>query len=161
LQAEELAQQLATTRIDAVYCGDSTRAIQTARIVAKPHRLAVRQDARLREVNFGEWEGLTREEINERYAGACDQWEACKRAEPTGGETDAEMAERVLQALHEIVVGHGDEHVLVVTSGGPIIAAEAHVRCIDQDFARLQIERPANGEVREIHLQNAQLWKYR
>jgi broad specificity phosphatase PhoE len=64
-QALALAQRLPV--VDAVYSSDTERAYETAQIVAEPRGLEVRTDARLREVNFGLWEGLTRGEIDERF----------------------------------------------------------------------------------------------
>lgn len=151
-QAQELADKLAQTGIDAIYSSDSTRAIETAEIVARPRGLPVRQDERLREVNFGEWEGLTRDEINERYSGAFREWDACKLAAPIGGETDLQMAQRVIEALHEIAAAHADERVLVVTSGGPIRAAQAHAEGVDQALARLHFRRAANCAVYEVQV---------
>jgi broad specificity phosphatase PhoE len=110
----------------------------------------VKQDPRLRETNLGEWEGLTRHEINERYAGAFSRWDACELAEPPGGEADTEMAQRVLEALAEIADAHGDDRVLVVTSGGPIRAAQAHIGGIEQAVARLHVERVANCALVEL-----------
>jgi broad specificity phosphatase PhoE len=124
--------------------------VQTAEIVARPHGLAVQQDTRLREVNFGEWEGLTREEINVRYAGAFRPWDECKLAAPTGGETDLEMAERVIEAVTAIGARHPDERIVVVTSGGPIRAVQAHASGVDQALARLHFERAANCAVIEL-----------
>jgi alpha-ribazole phosphatase len=74
-QADELAVKLAAQEIHAIYSSDTVRVIETAEIVAARLGLEVRQDPRLREVNFGEWEGLTREEINVRYAGASESVE--------------------------------------------------------------------------------------
>jgi broad specificity phosphatase PhoE len=143
-QAEELATRVDTFDIDAIYSSDTVRALETAQIVGAHLGLEVTQDARLREVNFGEWEGLTRHEINERYAGAFSEWDACKLAVPTGGESDLQMAERVVESLLDIAKRHVDERVLVVTSGGPIRAAQAHAVGIDQAFARLHFDRADN-----------------
>jgi broad specificity phosphatase PhoE len=152
-QAEELAERLARIDIDAIYSSDTIRAADTAEIVAARLGLDVRKDARLREVNFGEWEGLTRQEINERYAGAFSEWDACKLAAPTGGETDLRMAERVLEALSEIARNHIDQTVLVVTSGGPIRAVQAHAQGIDQAVARLHLERAENCALVELQIE--------
>ena len=141
-QAEELAAKV--DDLDAIYSSDSERARETARIVAARLGLSVTEDPRLREVNFGEWEGLTRQEINERYSGAFSRWDACELAEPTGGESDAAMAERVLQALSEIADRHAHERVLVVTSGGPIRAVQAHASGIEQAVARRHFRRVDN-----------------
>jgi broad specificity phosphatase PhoE len=149
-QAAELAVKLEALEIHAIYSSDTIRAVETAEIVSGRLGLEVQQDPRLREVNFGEWEGLTRHEINARYAGAFGEWDACKLAAPTGGESDVAMAERVVEALSEIAVAHENERVLVVTSGGPIRAVQAHAAGIDQAFARLHFERAENCAVLEL-----------
>jgi broad specificity phosphatase PhoE len=154
-QAEELAARLEGLHVDAIYSSDTLRAVETAEIVADRLGLEVRQDPRLREVNFGEWEGLTRKEINERYAGAFGEWDACKLAAPTGGESDVVIAERVLEALSEIGRNHGHERVLVVTSGGPIRAAQAHASGVDQALARLHFERADNCALLEFLIDEA------
>ena len=81
-QAAELARLLDGTRVGAIYSSDAARAVETRQIVAEQLGLGVKRDVRLREVNFGEWEGLTRDEINEQYAGAFAEWDACKPAAP-------------------------------------------------------------------------------
>ena len=153
-QARELGAKLAGLELAAVYSSDAIRAIETAVAVAEPRGLDVNRDPRLGEVDFGEWEGLTRAEINERYAAAFDAWDACKLLAPTGGETDLQMAERVLEALGEIAGRHAGEQILVVTSGGPIRAVQAHAGGIDQAVARLHFERAANCAVLELTVED-------
>jgi broad specificity phosphatase PhoE len=116
-QSEQLAASL--NYVDAIYSSDTVRVRETASIIASRRGLPVVEDARLREVNFGEWESLTRQEINKRYADAFDRWDACDMTEPPpGGETDPTMANRVLEAVREIAAKHRGQRVLVVTSGG-------------------------------------------
>ena len=62
-QARRLAGRLRDEHFDAIYASDLIRAVETAAIVAEPHGLEVRRDPRLREFDFGEWEGLTWDEI--------------------------------------------------------------------------------------------------
>jgi broad specificity phosphatase PhoE len=147
-QARELAAQLHD--IAAIYSSDTIRAQETAEIVGASLGLRVRTDPRLREVNFGEWEGLTRREINERFADAFSRWEALELAEPNGGESDATMAERVIRALTDIAREQSDRRVLVVTSGGPIRAAQAHLSGIGQPTARQNIKTVANCDLVQI-----------
>jgi len=147
-QARELAGQL--DRIDAIYSSDTIRARETAEIVGAELGLGVTTDPRLREVDFGEWEGLTRQEIDERFAGAFTRWRAFEQAEPGGGESDATMAERVLRALTDIAHEHADGRVLVVTSGGPIRAAQAHLGGIEQPTARRHLKTVANCGLAEV-----------
>lgn len=147
-QALDLARRI--TAIDAVYSSDTERTYETAVILAETHRLRVATDPRLREVDFGEWEGLTRAQINERYGGAFTKWLSGERSTPTGGEADEAMAERVLAALAEISDRHPLGRVLVVTSGGPIRAVEAHLAGVDQATARQSLETVPNCSLIEL-----------
>jgi probable phosphoglycerate mutase len=152
-QAEQLAPSLDS--VGAIYSSDTIRVRETASIIASYLGLPVVEDARLREVNFGEWESLTRQEINERYADAFDRWDACEMTyPPPGGETDPTMAERVLEAVHEIAATHPGQRVLVVTSGGPIRAVQAHAAGIEQATARRYFERVDNCAVVEMLARN-------
>jgi phosphoserine phosphatase len=117
-QARALADRLAGDRLEAVYASDLSRARETAEIVAARHGLEVAIEPRLREVDVGEWSGLTLAEAEERFP------EGVRRrlAGGTGweqGETYEQMGERVVAALHEIGSRHGGR-VLVVSHGGSI-----------------------------------------
>lgn len=147
-QAAELAEQILS--VDAVYSSDTQRAYETAQILARRHGLDVHTDPRLREVNFGLWEGLTRAEINERFGGAFSRWLSGEGTTPDGGEPDEAMAKRVLEALRAIADRHLDERVLVVTSGGPIRAVEAQLQGINQAEARRAVETVANCSLLEL-----------
>jgi len=124
-QAAALARRLASEEIDAIYASDLRRARETAAAVGASHRLPVRDEPRLREMCFGAWEGLTYDQIQERYPRARTAWEADPLGtSPPGGETLAELAGRVESALADIVRAHKDEDgdgtVLVVAHGGPL-----------------------------------------
>jgi broad specificity phosphatase PhoE len=154
-QTAALAAQV--DRIDAVYSSDSERAYETAVILAERHGLPVVTDPRLREVNFGLWEGLTRVQIDDRFGAGFSRWLSGESSTPDGGESDEAMAERVLLALREIADRHGDARVLVVTSGGPIRAVEAHLRGIDQAASRGQVETVANCSLVEVIVRDGAL----
>src|SRR5438034_11161678 len=66
-QARALARELAADPPSAVYTSDLSRSHETAAIVAAELGLPVTADARLREVDVGEWSGLLWSEIAERY----------------------------------------------------------------------------------------------
>jgi broad specificity phosphatase PhoE len=154
-QATELAAQV--NDIHVVYSSDTERAYETAAIVAERHRLQVETDPRLREVDFGLWEGLTRAEINERFSGAFARWLSGESSTPDGGEADEVMAERVLGALRDIAARHDGSRVLVVTSGGPIRAVEAHLRGIDQNTARRLVETVDNCSLLDVVIREGTL----
>jgi broad specificity phosphatase PhoE len=106
---------------DAVWTSDLIRARRTAELLAGPHGLALRADARLRERDVGEWSGLTRAEIEERWPG----WLAARRS-PDGFEADEPLAGRALDALHDIATGAAGKTLIVVTHGGVIRTIERH-----------------------------------
>ena len=56
-QAELLGERFRETKLDAVYSSDLCRAVMTAEALLRHHTLTLRQDARLREINVGPWEG--------------------------------------------------------------------------------------------------------
>jgi broad specificity phosphatase PhoE len=113
-QARRLAEELSKERIDAVYSSDLVRAHETALIVAEQRGLEVTAIRDLRERHFGTWEGLTDQEIYERFPQVHD-------GAPWGdAETQEEMADRVVGALLRIARAHPDERVLVVSHGGPL-----------------------------------------
>jgi broad specificity phosphatase PhoE len=115
-QARELVEALADEPLDAVYSSDLSRAYETARIVAQPRGLTVIALPELRERHFGTWEGLTDDEVLQRFphAGTGADW--------GDAETSEQLAERVQEALREIAARHEDGRVLVVTHGGPLRA---------------------------------------
>src|SRR5581483_4405887 len=103
-QARQLADELATEEVEAIYSSDLARARETAEIVGERLGLTVELDPDLREKDWGTWEGLTALERD--------------RVEFVGESTE-EHQERILRALRRISERHpGERRVLVVTHGG-------------------------------------------
>ncbi|MDP9006637.1 MAG: histidine phosphatase family protein [Actinomycetota bacterium] len=110
--------------VDVVVTSDLRRALDTAAIIAagvgagRPVVLAS-----LRERDVGEWTGLTRVEIARRWPGALSG----PLPEPPGGETTAQLLERVLAAMAEVATTYDGLRVLAVSHGGFIRALERHL----------------------------------
>ena len=122
-QARALAARLSKERVDAIYASDLSRALETARIVAAPHVLDVRADARLREFAFGAWEGLTWAEIVATRPHLDDaSWTKAEFYEPEGGETFALVTARMRAFLDDAAAGENG-HAVVVTHAGALHAA--------------------------------------
>ncbi len=120
-QGQCAAERLAARRLAAVYASDSGRARETGELIAAPHRLEVVTTRDLRERCYGEFEEKTREEIEATDAETFRRWFSDRqRLAPPGGETQAELAKRVMRALREIAGAHPGETVAVATHGGPI-----------------------------------------
>jgi phosphoserine phosphatase len=120
-QAAALADRLSAQHVDAVYSSDLERAIETARMIVRvlSSKPDLYSDSRLREINFGDWEGLSYSEIKERYPSALAEREndIYKNA-PPNGETLEQLSARVQSMLDELNVKHQDQTVLIVAHGG-------------------------------------------
>jgi len=115
-QAEHLALRLVDEQIDAIYCSPLDRTVETANIIAKPHKLIPITNDGLRETSHGRWEGLSRTEVEERYPGEYATWDADPFTfAPQGGESGIVVLARALPVIREIVVNHKDKNVLVVS----------------------------------------------
>ncbi|ADL12383.1 alpha-ribazole phosphatase [Acetohalobium arabaticum] len=122
-QAERLAERFADFRLDMVYASDLQRAAKTAEIVADQHGININTEAKLREANFGVWEGLTFEEIKERDGEKLDAWlKDPVTVQTPEGENFEEVQKRAKEGLNRIKTKHEDEQVLVVAHGGTIRA---------------------------------------
>jgi probable phosphoglycerate mutase len=115
-QVRHLANRLAGEAVDAIYCSPLSRTVETAEILAEPHRLKPLRRDGLREISHGGWEGLTRDEVETRFPGEYEAWEADPFTfAPEGGESGLSVLARALPVVREIVVAHVDKNVLVVS----------------------------------------------
>lgn len=115
-QVRRLAERLTGEPVVAVYASSLSRAIETAGILAQPHRLAVTRREGLREIGHGRWEGLTRAEVEARFADEYAAWEEDPFTfAPEGGETGLAVLARALPVVREIVAAHPEQLVAVVS----------------------------------------------
>jgi broad specificity phosphatase PhoE len=129
-QGRRAAERLREINISAVYASTSSRARDTAEIIAAPHNLPVQQIADLRERCYGNYEGLTLDEIKDRDPEGLAAWLSHPNREslaPPGGETQPEMSARVMAALQTIVAQHPGETIVIATHGGPVKSVVAAV----------------------------------
>ena len=96
------------------------RAAATAAIAATELGLTAVTDDDLRETDFGEWEGLTLAEIQQRWPAAAAAWQHNPRQAPPGGESFADTARRVYQACDRLLRDHHGQTILVVSHITPI-----------------------------------------
>lgn len=120
-QAIRAAKRLAGEDISAVYASDLSRALRTAECISKEHNLPVTAIPGLREINFGEWEGLTFEGINSQWTGAMSKlFTHPDEIVIPGGETFREVKKRATSALAKLVTEHPNQTIVVVSHGGTI-----------------------------------------
>jgi broad specificity phosphatase PhoE len=148
--------------LNAIYCSDLSRAIRSAEIIAEPHTLKPIIVPSLRERNFGIWEGMSFDEIREKYPKEFDAWAADPlKFSPMGGESTLEVRDRVITALDNILSSHppthpspsrgegkgGGEHIAIVSHGGVNRVILCHllgiplenIFRIEQDYGALNI----------------------
>lgn len=114
-QAARLAAWAGRAGLDAVWCSPLRRAQRTAEPCAEAAGVVATVDPRLREVDFGAGEGLTRAEMAQRFPDALAAFVADPAASPLpGGEDPVAVADRFTGCLHEIAAAHPDGRVLVV-----------------------------------------------
>ena len=115
-QVDHLARRLMDDKIHAIYSSPFDRTLETAKILARPHGLVPLQRDGLREISHGHWEGLTRQEVEERFPNEYTAWEEDPFSfAPEGGESGISVLARALPVIREVVVNHKDMNILVVS----------------------------------------------
>jgi broad specificity phosphatase PhoE len=136
-QATATAPVLAAYRPSVIVSSDLRRAADTARAVADLVGVPVRLDSRFREVHVGQWQGMSHAVVQARYGGvleAIDRGDDVRKG--VTGETRAELAVRVTEALDELVGGLGPgQTALVVAHGVSGRVAAAALVGLDQGVA--------------------------
>ena len=134
--------------LKAVYCSGLSRAVKSAEIIAGPFGLEPVIVEGLKERNFGVWEGMSFDEIQEKYPEAFNAWaENPLRFSPMQGESTIEISERALDAFNEIISRHNGESIAIVAHGGinRVILCELlgmpleNIFRIEQDYAALNV----------------------
>ncbi|MDB4934078.1 MAG: pspA [Labilithrix sp.] len=115
-QAQALAERLEELPIAAIYASPMKRTVETATILGTPMNKAISTDPGLREISHGRWEGLTRKEVEARFADEYGAWEEDPFTfAPEGGESGLSVMARALPVIRAIVLRHPDETVAVVS----------------------------------------------
>jgi probable phosphoglycerate mutase len=96
------------------------RAVATAAIAAGELGLTAVIDDDLRETDFGDWDGFTLSEIQQRWPAAAAAWRRDPEQAPPGGESFTDTAHRVNRACDRLLRDHGGKTVLVVSHITPI-----------------------------------------
>src|SRR6202047_2637867 len=109
-QAKAAAGRLAAgAPVDAVVSSPLQRALATAAIAADELGLTAVIDDDLRETDFGDWDGFTLEEIQQRWPTAAAAWREGPDQAPPGGESFADTSHRVNQACDRVLRDHGGQ----------------------------------------------------
>jgi probable phosphoglycerate mutase len=119
-EARAAARSLEDRGIDAIVCSPLRRCRETAAAAADVLGLSVEVDDDLRELDFGEWEGLTRDEAAARNPLALRRFFGATDVRAPSGESIADVGKRVARARQRVLAQHAGETVLVVSHVTPI-----------------------------------------
>src|ERR1041384_4394089 len=115
-QTRRLAERLNREKIAAIYASPLGRTVETARILAGPHKLEVQIRDELREISHGRWEQMTRREVEQKFPEEAAEWEKDPYTfAPVGGESGLAVTARALPALIDLVRKHPGEAIIVVS----------------------------------------------
>ncbi len=130
-QAKKVALRLKKFKIDAIFSSDLARTKATVKEILKFQKAKVRYWKLLRERNFGEFQGKSRQYLkdSEKESGVL-----YAHFKPKGGESLTELRERAAKALDKLYQRFPNKTVLIVTHGGLIrmILSIAMQRTIDE-----------------------------
>ena len=158
-QAARTAERLAEVEFAAIYSSDLSRAFNTALPHAEMRGMQVKADKRLREFYCGDWEGLTVEQIIEKYGELyTDKWvnEFGTFTMP-GGESVPDGAERMCEIALEIAKAHPGENVLCASHAAVIRAFFAKVAGIAPTEVSKQLPYPSNASYSIIEFDGEKL----
>lgn len=140
-QVRRLARAVAEEGITALYSSDLLRAWQTAAAVAGPLGLVAVADVGLRERGFGIFEGLTFQEIRERWPAESERWRRRDPAfGPQGGENLIDFSARCVSAATRLAVAHPGETIALVAHGGVM-------DCLYRAATRVALDAPRSWQL--------------
>jgi len=118
-QAEQLRDRLTTEKINAVYSSDLRRSSLTAETIASRHKLEVLICPELREIDFGQLEGLTFDQISQLYPEVTRLWmERSPKLKYPGGESIYQFNNRVGDFMRRLEKHAEQETILIVAHSG-------------------------------------------
>lgn len=122
-QAEITATRLAPLEFEAAYSSDLQRVSKTAEVILRERGMPFTEMVSLREKAFGEWEGLTFEEVERNHPSMFRRlFDEDVHFAPPGGESDNDLYARMQSAAAELLAKHADSegNILVVGHGGSL-----------------------------------------
>ncbi|MGH7845424.1 MAG: histidine phosphatase family protein [Candidatus Binatia bacterium] len=142
-QALEIAASLRQESILAIISSHLRRALQTAEVVRQYHAgIPIVIDKDLRELDHGDLEGLTFDEVKEKYPGFMGRWRSAPAHLPTpGGESIADVDRRTWGAMQRVTRRYPTGAAVVVTHNFPILSILCRITGTDlNNYRRFRTE---------------------
>ncbi len=124
-QAALAGTRLQPLEFEAAYCSDLSRVVATAEAIVNGRDIPLTKMEALREKGFGDWEGMTFAEVEERHPSLFRRlFDEDIEFAPPGGESDQQLYDRIKAAADRLTGLHSDSegNILVVAHGGSLRA---------------------------------------
>jgi len=155
LQARLLGERLENAHVEAIWSSDLLRAVETADIINESLHVPREIRADLKEISFGDMEGLSDEIIADRFEDFLRERARMERdLSYPGGECFSDVVRRVLPVMEEILE-RDYETVAVVTHGGVIRSMTAHYLSMDPAMAQLLGNHLENCGITEFYVRKS------
>lgn len=145
-QAYETKLNLKGRKFDFIFCSPLIRARETAKIINSDRKLNIIFDDRLRERNYGEFEGTNKASFNYN-----DFWAYHKNLKYNKAENVQDFFKRIYDFLDELKANYSNNNILIVCHGGVTKAIECYVNGMMKD-EELGPFLPSNASVLEYEL---------
>lgn len=161
LGAELLANRIEDIELDHIISSPLMRAYKTAEIVKGSKDLEIITHNGFKEINLGDFEGLSYEEIEKEYGHLLDKVkkDPFNNSYPNG-ENMKEFYNRVVKTFKETIEKYKNKTTLIVAHGGTIKCIEAYIRKFElendwmghvvKNCSLSYIEINENNEIKEI-----------
>ena len=148
-QIARVGKVLEDKNITAVYCGPARRTVQSAEILGEVLGVPFRPVNALDEINIPHWDGLTKEEIRQRYGEEYPTWLSAPQAfRSPGCETLQQVQERAVRGVADILARHDSDSLLLVSHLIVLRCLLLHHQGLEiKDFRSIKID---NGSVVRI-----------
>lgn len=157
-QAERTASLLGKQKIDTIYSSPLKRAVDTAQAIAQSCQLEVNVAPGLKEIDAGELEGVSLDNMGEQHLDPWREWMRGNTSLPLpGGESLEELQRRAWREIERIMERHRDETVVVVSHLMVILAIICRAIGIDLRHALHLRQDPAGISIVEISAQGNSL----
>lgn len=131
-QALYLGNRLIDEKIDIIYTSDLIRAYNTAEIISKRINKPLVINKSIREINFGSWEGLTIEEIQNQYKDEYLIWlKEPDKLDIKGFENLRSLQNRAMESVNDIILENSGKSVAIVSHGAILKTIILGLLCID------------------------------
>ena len=153
-QASLTANYLKDIKPDYIYASDLIRAYDTATYTAKNYGMEILTDAGLREMNAGDWDGLSLIEIKTKYEKEYYIWrDDIGNAFCHGGETTKQLQDRMVKKVTEIAKKHTDKTIFIFSHATAIRTFGAYCKGLTLDQMK-ELPWPSNASVTKVEFKN-------